>query len=54
MKNVLHCRVTIAYFAISGLDVLDALDEIPEDRKRGIIQWLYSLQVIDNVGMKLT
>jgi geranylgeranyl transferase type-1 subunit beta len=33
-------RVTIAYFAISGLDVLDRLDLL-EDQKDEIIEWLY-------------
>ncbi|CAN8005327.1 unnamed protein product [Ixodes hexagonus] len=37
-------RMTIAYFAVSGLDLLNELDQI-EDRKI-IIEWIYSLQVL--------
>lgn len=36
-------RLTIIFFALSGLDVLDALDVI--DRKV-MIEWIYSLQVL--------
>ncbi|XP_010774448.1 geranylgeranyl transferase type-1 subunit beta [Notothenia coriiceps] len=36
-------RLTIIFFALSGLDVLDALDVI--DRKT-MIEWIYSLQVL--------
>ncbi|XP_002732865.1 geranylgeranyl transferase type-1 subunit beta-like [Saccoglossus kowalevskii] len=38
-------RLTIAFFALSGLDVLDALDVI-EKEKESIIDWIYSLQVL--------
>jgi len=34
-------RVTVAYFAISGLDLLDRLD-ILEDQKASMINWLYN------------
>ncbi|EDO31665.1 predicted protein [Nematostella vectensis] len=37
-------RVTVAFFAISALDVLDALDCI-EKEKKDIIEWIYSHQV---------
>uniref|UniRef100_A0A8C4QG00 Geranylgeranyl transferase type-1 subunit beta n=1 Tax=Eptatretus burgeri TaxID=7764 RepID=A0A8C4QG00_EPTBU len=36
-------RLTIAFFAISGLDILGALDEV--DRE-SVIRWVYSLQVL--------
>ena len=39
-------RMTIIFFAISGLDVLGSLEQsIKEDRKKEIIDWIYSLQV---------
>lgn len=36
----------IAFFAVSGIDVLDSLDLLSSDAKRDIIDWIYSLQVI--------
>ncbi|KAL4227825.1 Geranylgeranyl transferase type-1 subunit beta [Mactra antiquata] len=38
-------RMTIAFFALSGLDILNALDVIEKDRE-GIIEWIYTLQVL--------
>lgn len=40
----------VAFFAISGLDVLNSLDELPKEEKENIIRWLYSLQVVDKEG----
>jgi geranylgeranyl transferase type-1 subunit beta len=37
-------RLTVAFFAISGLDLLNALD-MPRDEKDAIIDWIYSLEV---------
>ncbi|XP_059163268.1 geranylgeranyl transferase type-1 subunit beta-like [Physella acuta] len=37
-------RVSVAFFAISGLDVLESLSDI-EDKQNNIIQWIYSLQI---------
>lgn len=37
-------RLTLLYFAISGLDILGALDKI--DNKQRIIDWVYALQVL--------
>lgn len=39
----LTSRLTIVFFALSGLDVLDALDVVD---KSGLIEWIYSLQVL--------
>ena len=39
--------MTIAFFAISGLDLLDALAVLEKD-KEAIIEWIYSLQVLPN------
>ena len=38
------CRLTVAFFALSGLDVLGALSEIADDRDT-VIEWIYSMQV---------
>lgn len=37
-------RVTIAFFALSGLDILNALHTIEAD-KNAIIDWIYSQQI---------
>lgn len=39
------CRLTIAFFSISGLDVLDKLDMLTEIERKNIIEWVYRLQV---------
>ncbi|XP_039291534.1 geranylgeranyl transferase type-1 subunit beta isoform X2 [Nilaparvata lugens] len=41
-------RVSIAFFAISGLDVLDAINTLEESKRKNICDWLYSLQVLPN------
>lgn len=38
-------RMTIAYFSISGLDILGALDSLDQTNKTNIINWIYNLQV---------
>ncbi|XP_013385112.1 geranylgeranyl transferase type-1 subunit beta [Lingula anatina] len=38
-------RMTVAFFALSGLDILNALHIIEKD-KNDIIEWIYSLQVL--------
>ncbi|KAL8610793.1 hypothetical protein ACOMHN_016776 [Nucella lapillus] len=40
-------RMTIAFFALSGLDLLGALHEVEKD-KSAFIDWIYSLQVLPN------
>lgn len=42
-------RLTIAFFALSGLDVLDALDVVD---KSALIEWIYSLQVLPTEDSK--
>ncbi len=37
--------MTVAFFAISGLDMLNSLDAIKKEQS-GIIEWIYSLQVL--------
>ncbi|CAH2087485.1 unnamed protein product [Euphydryas editha] len=41
-------RVTIAYFSVSGLDVLGSITSISLDLQSRIIKWLYQLQVHPN------
>jgi geranylgeranyl transferase type-1 subunit beta len=42
--TLIKCRMTIAYFCISGLDLLDALKEIDQEQKDGWVSWIWSLQ----------
>lgn len=35
----------IAYFALSGLDILNSLDTLDDETKQNIIEWIYQLQV---------
>lgn len=42
-------RLTIVFFALSGLDVLDSLNVID---KPSLIEWVYSLQVIPTEDRK--
>ncbi|KAK2118195.1 hypothetical protein P7K49_005082 [Saguinus oedipus] len=41
-------ELTIAFFALSGLDMLDSLDVVNKD---DIIEWIYSLQVLPTEDM---
>ncbi|XP_063230237.1 geranylgeranyl transferase type-1 subunit beta isoform X2 [Bacillus rossius redtenbacheri] len=43
-------RLTLAFFAISGLDILNALDTLNEDEKSEICDWIYKLQVVPVEG----
>lgn len=45
----LFSRLTVIFFALSGLDVLDALDVID---RNGMIEWIYSLQVLPTEDRK--
>lgn len=45
-------RATIAFFAVSGIDVLDSLDVISDDSKKNIIDWIYSLQIVPKGDVK--
>lgn len=38
-------RMTVLYFALSGLDLLEGL-ELEETERRQIINWIYSLQIL--------
>ncbi|XP_052865703.1 geranylgeranyl transferase type-1 subunit beta [Anopheles cruzii] len=43
-------RVTIAFFAVSGLDVLNSLDLLTDSFQQDIINWIYKLQVVPGPG----
>lgn len=38
-------RLMLAFFAISGLDILNSLDDLSEEDKMNAIDWIYRLQV---------
>ena len=42
-------RMTIAFFAISGLDMLNSLDTI-DSTKASIVEWIYAFQVLPDVS----
>lgn len=45
--------MTLAFFGLSGLDVLGALDTISAKRKQEIIDWIYSQQIFPGEGGKM-
>lgn len=45
-------RVTIAFFSVSGLDLLDHIDLLSEQSKQNIMDWIYSLQVIPSTEIQ--
>ncbi|CAG0879974.1 unnamed protein product [Cyprideis torosa] len=47
LKDLDVSRCMLLYFALSGLDVLGAVELLPEDDRRQMIDWIYSLQVVD-------
>lgn len=38
-------RLVMAFFVISGLDMLNCLDDLSEEEKHQVIEWIYMLQV---------
>lgn len=46
LNYLLYFRVTIAFFAISGLDVLDSLKLISDNLRIDIINWIYNHQIV--------
>jgi|SaaInlStandDraft_6_1057023.scaffolds.fasta_scaffold32641_2 geranylgeranyl transferase type-1 subunit beta len=42
-------RMTLAFFVLSGLDVLDALDVLSNEYKSALADWIYAQQVVDDV-----
>ncbi|XP_023215384.1 geranylgeranyl transferase type-1 subunit beta-like [Centruroides sculpturatus] len=49
LRSLDTSRLTVVYFAISGLDLLNALDEIESEREL-IIDWIYSLQLLPDLN----
>ncbi|XP_066977343.1 geranylgeranyl transferase type-1 subunit beta [Macrobrachium rosenbergii] len=39
-------RMTVLFFTLSGLDLLNALEELGDSEKKNIIDWIYSLQIV--------
>jgi geranylgeranyl transferase type-1 subunit beta len=45
-------RLTMAFFAISGLDILNALNVLDDKKKERIVDWIYRLQVVPDGSRK--
>uniref|UniRef100_A0A2P2I1I4 Geranylgeranyl transferase type-1 subunit beta-like n=1 Tax=Hirondellea gigas TaxID=1518452 RepID=A0A2P2I1I4_9CRUS len=43
-------RMTVLFFSLSGLDILHALDDVPEQEIQEIVEWIYSLQLTSEDG----
>ncbi len=43
-------RMTILYFGLSGLDLLDSLSVLSDEQKEQMIEWIYSQQIVPNDG----
>lgn len=43
-----YSRLTILYFILIGLDILDDLGSLTDDYKRTIVEWVYRLQLVPN------
>lgn len=39
-------RMTILFFCLSGLDILDNISVIDSERRAEIIEWIYSHQIL--------
>ena len=48
---VFYFRVTVAFFALSGLDILNSL-HLVENNKKDIIEWIYSNQKLPDKSSK--
>ena len=53
MHQMFSFRVTVAFFALSGLDVLGALGVI-DSSKENVINWIYSNQVLPNADGEIS
>lgn len=42
---LIHSRLTLLFFAISGLDLLNHLDDLTDETKKDIIEWIYLQQL---------
>ena len=50
MSTTLYYRLTVAYLALSAVDLLGQLTDVQSDSSK-IIDWVYSLQVEERDGM---
>ena len=41
-------RMTLMFFAVSGLDILNSLDSLSPKLKEEIVEWIYSQQITPN------
>ena len=48
---IFYFRVTVAFFALSGLDILNSL-HVVEKNKKDIIEWFYSNQKLPGKSSK--
>ena len=44
--------MTIAFFAVSGLDMLNALGALGDDKDK-LVEWIYNLQVLPSTDGNL-
>lgn len=50
--TALYTRMTILFFGVCGLDILNALDTIQPNERDQIIEWIYAQQVLpDKTGI---
>lgn len=47
LANMDTNRSVLMYFCLAGLDILNEIEQIPQERKEQMIEWLYSLQVVN-------
>ena len=47
MHSVYSFRMTVLFFALSGLDLMDALN-LSDENKKDIINWIYAQQILPN------
>ncbi|VVC33164.1 Terpenoid cyclases/protein prenyltransferase alpha-alpha toroid,PFTB repeat [Cinara cedri] len=43
-----NSRITMLYFELIGLDILDALESLTDQHKKEIVNWVYKLQLVPN------
>lgn len=43
-----YSRLTVLYFVLIGLDILDGLETLTENYKKDIVEWVYRLQLVPN------
>ena len=41
-------RVLLAYFAVSGLDIMNKLDKLPHTKEQ-LIEWIYKHQIVERL-----